>query len=187
MKWLIASDIHGSSLYCMRLLEAWDRERADRMLLLGDVLYHGPRNDLPEGYAPKEVIALLNARKNAIYCVRGNCEAEVDQMVLEFPVMADYLLLPVGEKCIYATHGHIYHENHLPPMKKGDMLLHGHTHIPVCREHEDYVYCNPGSVSIPKENSPRSYMVMEDGLFTWKTLEGEAFHVFDWRIRKQET
>ena len=167
MKWLIASDIHGSSLYCRRLLEAWDRERADRMLLLGDVLYHGPRNDLPEGYAPKEVIALLNARKNAIYCVRGNCEAEVDQMVLEFPVMADYLLLPVGEKCIYATHGH--------------------THIPVCREHEDYVYCNPGSVSIPKENSPRSYMVMEDGLFTWKTLEGEAFHVFDWRIRKQET
>ena len=115
MKWLIASDIHGSSLYCGRLLEAWDRERADRMLLLGDILYHGPRNDLPEGYAPKEVIALLNARKNAVYCVRGNCEAEVDQMVLEFPVLADYLLLPVGEKCIYATHGHIYHEKHLPP------------------------------------------------------------------------
>ena len=146
MKWLIASDIHGSSLYCGRLLEAWDRERADRMLLLGDILYHGPRNDLPEGYAPKEVIALLNARKNAVYCVRGNCEAEVDQMVLEFPVLADYLLLPVGEKCIYATHGHIYHEKHLPPLKKGDMLLHGHTHVPVCREHEDFVYCNPGSV-----------------------------------------
>ncbi len=181
MKWLIASDIHGSALYCRQLLQAWDREGAARLLLLGDILYHGPRNDLPEEYAPKEVIALLNARKDAIYCVRGNCEAEVDQMVLSFPVLADYLLLPIGEKCIYATHGHIYNEQHLPPMGNGDILLHGHTHVSVCREHETYVYCNPGSVSIPKENTPRGYMTLEGSRFTWKTLDGTDYLTYDWK------
>ena len=180
MRWLIASDIHGSALYCAELLAAWDREGAERMLLLGDVLYHGPRNDLPEGYAPKKVIEQLNARKDAIYCVRGNCEAEVDQMVLEFPVLADYLLLPVGSGCIYATHGHIYNESHLPPMKRGDLLLHGHTHVSFCRGHESYVCCNPGSVSIPKEDTPRGYILLEDRRLTWKTLAGEIYRTYLW-------
>lgn len=175
MKWMIASDIHGSALYCRAMLEAYDRERADRLLLLGDLLYHGPRNDLPEGYAPREVIALLNARAGEIYCVRGNCEAEVDQMVLAFPVMADYLLLPEGNRCIFVTHGHLFNEDHLPPLKKGDILLHGHTHVSACREHETYTYCNPGSVSLPKENTPRGYMLLEKGCFTWKTLSGEVY------------
>ena len=103
MKWMIASDIHGSAYYCKKLLSAYDRERADRLLLLGDLLYHGPRNDLPEGYAPKEVLALLNARKNDIYCVRGNCDAEVDQMVLDFPVLSDYCVIADGTTAIYAT------------------------------------------------------------------------------------
>ena len=178
MKWLIASDIHGSALYAERLMAAFERENAQWMLLLGDLLYHGPRNALPEGYDPPRVIALLNERKDRLLCVRGNCEAEVDQMVLRFPVLADYALLPLENRLIFITHGHLYNEEHLPPLQKGDILLHGHTHVPACREHEDFVYLNPGSVSIPKENSPHSYMTLENGLFTWKTLEGEAYREY---------
>lgn len=178
MKWLIASDIHGSALYAERLMAAFERENAQRMLLLGDLLYHGPRNALPEGYDPPRVIALLNERKDRLLCVRGNCEAEVDQMVLRFPVLADYALLPLENRLIFITHGHLYNEEHLPPLQKGDILLHGHTHVPACREYEDFVYLNPGSVSIPKENSPHSYMTLENGLFTWKTLEGEAYREY---------
>lgn len=179
MKWMIASDIHGSAKWCRELLAAFDREQADRLLLLGDILYHGPRNDLPEEYAPKEVIALLNARKNQLACVRGNCDCEVDQMVLEFPVLADYCLLPVGEHLVYATHGHVYNESHLPPLMPGDILLHGHTHIPCCNWHETYTYLNPGSVSIPKEQSPHGYMILEGTTFTWKTMEGKAWQEFN--------
>ncbi len=178
MKWLIASDIHGSALYAERLMAAFERENAQRMLLLGDLLYHGPRNALPEGYDPPRVIALLNERKDRLLCVRGNCEAEVDQMVLRFPVLADYALLPLENRLIFITHGHLYNEEHLPPLQKGDILLHGHTHVPACREHDDFVYLNPGSVSIPKENSPHSYMTLENGLFTWRTLEGEAYREY---------
>ena len=175
MKWFIASDIHGSAFYCRKMIEAYKKENADRMLLLGDLLYHGPRNDLPEEYAPKEVIGLLNSLKQDIMCVRGNCEAEVDQMVLEFPVMADYALLSSGNKLIFATHGHLYNEYNLPPLHKGDILLHGHTHIPVCEKKEDYIYCNPGSVSLPKDNTPHGYMILEDGNFIWKDLDGKEY------------
>ena len=178
MKWIIASDLHGSAHYCRRLLEAWKREEAPRMLFLGDLLYHGPRNDLPEGYAPKEVIPLLNGAKAKLCCVRGNCEAEVDQMVLEFPVLADYCILPVGQKLVYATHGHSYNTKNPPPLMPGDILLHGHTHVPAWQEFgEGNLYLNPGSLSIPKENSPHSYMTLEEGLFRWKKLEsGEVYH-----------
>ena len=178
MKWLIASDIHGSAYYCEKLIEAYKREEADRILLLGDVLYHGPRNDLPKEYAPKQVIAMLNPLANDILCVRGNCEAEVDQMVLEFPVLADYAVLTAGEKLIYVTHGHVYNNGKLPPLHKGDILLHGHTHIPACEEHENHVYLNPGSVSIPKENSAHSYMMFDGEKFVWKTLDGEVYKEF---------
>lgn len=174
MKWLIASDIHGSAYYCAALLNRFKEERADRLLLLGDVLYHGPRNDLPRDYAPKRVISMLNEIKQSIYCVRGNCDTEVDQMVLEFPLLADYALIDAGGTAVYATHGHIYNEAKLPPLHKGDILLHGHTHVPKCVFHEDYVYINPGSVSIPKENSHHGYIIFEKGVFTWKTLEGDA-------------
>lgn len=175
MKLLIASDIHGSAYYCRQLLEAYEREGAGKLILLGDVLYHGPRNDLPKEYAPKEVIAMLNPMKEEILCVRGNCDTEVDQMVLEFPILADYGFLYEKNHMIFLTHGHVFNENNLPMLKRGDILLHGHTHVPVCREHEDYVYLNPGSVSIPKQESPHSYMVYEDGVFTWKDLQGECY------------
>ena len=174
MKWMIASDIHGSETFCRELLRAYEKENADRLLLLGDILYHGPRNDLPSGYAPKAVIDLLNAKKDDILCVRGNCDAEVDQMVLDFPIMADYAMINEGKITIFATHGHIYNENNLPKMKKGTVLLHGHTHIADCRSHEDYVYMNPGSVSIPKNDTHHGYMTLEDGVFLWKDFDGNV-------------
>ena len=178
MKWMIASDLHGSAYYCRKMLEAFEREGADRLFLLGDLLYHGPRNDLPREYAPKEVIPLLNEKKEKLLCVRGNCDAEVDQMVLEFPVLADYAVLPVGQRLIYATHGHIYHVKNLPPLAPGDVLLHGHTHVPAWTEFgQGNLYLNPGSVSIPKENSPHSYMTLERNTMQWKELESSAvFH-----------
>lgn len=170
MKWMIASDIHGSAVWCRRLLEAFEQEHADRLVLLGDILYHGPRNDLPEGYAPKEVIAMLNPLKEKILCVRGNCEAEVDQMVLDFPVMADYAVLPVGEHLVYFTHGHIYNAANLPPLCAGNVLIHGHTHVPKCECVNGVHVLNPGSVSIPKDGSWHGYMVLEGEEFTWKSL-----------------
>ena len=178
MKWMIASDLHGPAYYCRKMLEAFEREGADRLFLLGDLLYHGPRNDLPREYAPKEVIPLLNGKKEKLLCVRGNCDAEVDQMVLEFPVLADYAVLPVGQRLIYATHGHIYHVKNLPPLAPGDVLLHGHTHVPAWTEFgQGNLYLNPGSVSIPKENSPHSYMTLEGNTMQWKELESSAvFH-----------
>ena len=179
MKYLIASDLHGSAYYCEKLTEAYEREGADRLLLLGDLLYHGPRNDLPRDYAPKRVIDLLNARKNEILAVRGNCEAEVDQMVLAFPVLADYCLLNVGKRLIFATHGHVFNAGNLPPLQPGDVLLHGHTHVPTCEDKNGILVLNPGSVSIPKQNTPHGYMTLEDGRFRWVTLEGEVYRTLD--------
>ena len=184
MKYMIASDIHGSALYCRQMLERYDEERADRLILLGDILYHGPRNDLPEGYEPKKVIDMLNNRAFDILCVRGNCEAEVDQMVLSFPVMAEYALFPIGKKSLmFITHGHISNVDNPPLLKGNDILLHGHTHIPACVEKKNgFIYMNPGSVSIPKEGNPHSYMVLEDEQFLWKRLDtGDVFMKYKWR------
>lgn len=172
MKWMVASDIHGSAKYCRELLDAYEREKADRLLLLGDLLYHGPRNDLPEEYAPKMVIAMLNAKKNQILCVRGNCDAEVDQMVLEFPILADYCMLDLGTKLVYATHGHLTSAEQLPPLREGDLFLQGHTHVPM-NEVKNGIRCmNPGAVSLPKQDSWRGYMILETNRAVWKELDG---------------
>lgn len=171
MKIMIASDIHGSAYYCQKMMERFDEEKAERLLLLGDLLYHGPRNDLPRDYAPKQVISMLNERSDKILCVRGNCDAEVDQMVLKFPIMADYLVLFANERSLYATHGHKFNEETPLPCAKNSILLCGHFHVPKIVEHEDYVYLNVGSVSIPKENSFHSYMIFENGKFVWKDIE----------------
>lgn len=174
MKYLFASDIHGSAYYCRKLLDAFREKQAERLVLLGDLLYHGPRNDLPREYAPKEVIALLNEHKNKIYAVRGNCEAEVDQMVLEFPVMADYCILSVDGRTFYATHGHIYNQDNLPPLQEGDILIHGHTHVLKAQQMDGYILLNPGSVSIPKEGNPATYAVLENSIFTIKDFDGNT-------------
>lgn len=170
MKLMIASDIHGSAYYCRKLMEAYEDCKPDRLMLLGDLLYHGPRNDLPKEYSPKKVITMLNDKRNEILCVRGNCEAEVDQMVLEFPCMADYIMLYIDGLTIFATHGHLYHENNIPPLKKGDILLHGHTHVTADRMIGDIRYINPGSVSIPKENTGHGYLLYHDGVFERREL-----------------
>ena len=184
MKLLIASDIHGSSPCCAAMHERFEKEGADRMLILGDLLYHGPRNDLPEGYAPKEVIGMLNNYKDRIWAVRGNCEAEVDQMVLEFPVMADYCILPLGNRVIYATHGHIYNAQNRPPMMPGDILLHGHTHIPCTERDERGFVLNPGSVSLPKNGSRGSLAILENGHFVLKRLDGTVMSDFDLEVEQ---
>ena len=175
MKLMIASDIHGSAYFCRALLAAYEREGADKLVLLGDILYHGPRNDLPLEYDPKAVITLLSEYKNDILCVRGNCDSDVDQMVLPFPILADYAVLYAGERLIYATHGHVHNNANLPPLSAGDILLHGHTHVPTVEEYSTHTYVNPGSVSIPKEGSPNSYLLLTDEGFTWKDLEGEVY------------
>lgn len=175
MKYFIASDIHGSAFYCEKMLRAFENEKADKILLLGDILYHGPRNDLPKNYAPKEVIAMLNPLKDKIFCVRGNCDTEVDQMVLDFPILAEYCLLCEKGKMIFATHGHKFNLQNKPNLEKNSVLLHGHTHVPACVETETFTYINPGSVSIPKENSHHGYMTLEDGVFLWKSLEDDSF------------
>ena len=180
MKYMFASDVHGSAYYCRKMLDVYKEEKAERLVLLGDLLYHGPRNDLPREYAPKQVISMLNDMKKEIYAVRGNCEAEVDQMVLQFPVMADYCILNLDGRTFYATHGHIYNENNLPPIKDGDILLCGHTHVPKITEHRGgekeprYTYINPGSVSIPKEESHHGYIILEDDEMKWKDLLGKV-------------
>ena len=177
MKLLIASDLHGSAHYCEKLLARIEAEQPDKILLLGDLLYHGPRNDLPEGYAPKQVIPMLNGLKDKIIAVRGNCDAEVDQMVLEFPIMADYttLLLENG-RTLFATHGHLYGPDAPPPIRSGSFLLCGHTHLPVRRAIEGFTYLNPGSLALPKEGTPHSCLVLENGIFTWRdVVSGAAF------------
>lgn len=171
MKLMIASDLHGSAYYCQKLVDAYHAEKPDKLLLLGDILYHGPRNDLPCDYAPKKVIEMLNPLAAHLLCVRGNCEAEVDQMVLSFPVMADYAYLSIDGVDIFATHGHLHGEENPPPLQNGTILLCGHTHVPVFKPYDKWTYVNPGSLSIPKENSNHSYMILENRILYWKTTD----------------
>lgn len=172
MKIMVASDIHGSAWACRELLAAFDREGAGRLLLLGDILYHGPRNDLPREYAPKEVLAMLNTRKESLLCVRGNCDTEVDQMVLEFPILADYAVLPYSDGLVYVTHGHHFSPQHLPPFCAGDVLLYGHTHIWQTERVGDHICLNPGSVAIPKGGNPPTYGVLEKEVFSVRAMDG---------------
>ena len=172
MKLLIASDIHGDIRAARAVVDAYRASGADRLVLLGDLLYHGPRNDLPKDYAPKEVIELLNSVKNELLCVRGNCDTEVDQMVLDFPILADYALIEADGVRIFATHGHKFNLDDLPPLKTGEVLLHGHTHVRAMVEFGDKnLYVNPGSPSIPKENTPRGCALLDGGKFRFIDFE----------------
>ena len=175
MKWMIASDIHGSAYYCAQMLDAYHRSGAERLLLLGDILYHGPRNDLPKEYSPKKVIELLNAVSDNIICIRGNCDTEVDQMVLSFSILSESVYIFADGITFLAYHGHNYNENKLPKMSEGTVLLNGHTHIPVFRRYDEYIYANCGAVSIPKENSEHTYLIYENGALLYKNLSGEVY------------
>jgi len=180
MKYLFASDLHGSARCCRLLLEAFQRERADRLVLLGDLLYFGPRNPMPQEYDTMAVLSMLNGMSPRILGVRGNCDSEVDQMVLNFPMLADYALLDIDGTAVFATHGHLWGPDAPPPMGPASFLLCGHTHLPVRRRMGMFTYLNPGSVSMPKEDTPRSYLTLEQGVFTWHHLEtGAAFEPLD--------
>ena len=173
MIYLFASDIHGSAYAMHKLLEVFQSSKASKLILLGDLLYHGPRNDLPCEYNPKETSRLQNSVKELLICVRGNCEAEVDQMVLEFPVLSDSAIMYLEQldgRMIYLHHGH----KPLPPLSSGTIVLSGHTHIPVAEEKDGIVFINPGSVAIPKGGYPASYCLLVDKTFTIYDFSGVA-------------
>ena len=170
MKLIIASDIHGSAYWCQKLMELAKAEKPDKLILLGDLLYHGPRNDLPRDYAPKQVIPMLSKLKDIIIAVRGNCEAEVDQMVLPFPCMADFAQLYVEGTTLYLTHGHHHSPDDLPPLTEGSVFLSGHTHVKIDEVRNGIRCLNPGSVSIPKDGS-HSCLIFEDGKFIFHIWE----------------
>ena len=176
MKLLIASDIHGDAECCRATLDAFAREKAEKILILGDILYHGPRNDLPEGYAPKKVIEMLNAVADKLICVRGNCEAEVDQMVLNFPVMSTTacVLDTENDRSIYMSHGHIYSPDNLPPMPEGSVFLSGHTHVLAAEKKGEILCVNPGSVSLPKNGNPKTYAIYDGKCIEIKAFSGET-------------
>ena len=180
-KFIIASDIHGSAYWCGELLSALENEQADKLVLLGDLLYHGPRNDFPDDYSPKKVFAILNAIKDKIICVRGNCDSEVDQMVLEFPILADFALLNANGKTLFATHGHLYNEDTPPLLQAGDVLLNGHFHNPCLKKTaQGFIYANCGSAALPKDGTPHSYLLYENGVLYLKDLEtGGIFDCID--------
>lgn len=170
MKLVIASDIHGSAYWCSKLCQLVEAEKPDRLVLLGDLLYHGPRNDLPRDYAPKQVIPMLSQYKDIILAVRGNCEAEVDQMVLPFPCMADFSQLYADGVTLYLTHGHHHNPGNLPPLPEGTVFLSGHTHVKIDEIHSGIRCLNPGSVSIPKDGS-HSCLIFENGKFSFQIWE----------------
>ena len=174
MKLLICSDIHGDINGAKKIAEIHEKEKCDKIIVLGDILYHGPRNDLPEAYDPKAVITLMNSLKSEIIAVRGNCDTEVDQMVLDFPILADYSYVLTDGIVLFITHGHNFGSENLPPMlNHGDVIVHGHTHVLKAEKIEKGIYyVNPGSVSIPKNGNPRSYCIYENRNFTIYDFDG---------------
>ena len=180
MKIIIASDIHGDAQCAQKLVNIYKESGATRLFLLGDILYHGPRNALPAGYAPAKVADLLNSIKDEIVCVRGNCDAEVDGMVLKFPIMSEMAVVDADGVRMVATHGHHYDASNPPALAKGEVLLGGHTHVPTVKSFGDgNLFLNPGSLSIPKEESSNSYILFENGRFDFYTLDGECYMTVD--------
>lgn len=171
MKLMFVSDIHGSGYYCKEALRIYEEEKCDQLILLGDLLYHGPRNNLPKEYDPKLVAQLLNENKDHLITVRGNCDAEVDQMMLEFPALADYAMLLVDGHRFYITHGHHYNKDALPPLSKNDILCYGHFHVPLAYKQDDIYIFNPSSISLPKAGT-NSYGIYENHTLTIKNLDG---------------
>lgn len=177
MKLIIASDIHGDYSAARSLIDIVKKEKADKLIILGDILYHGPRNDLPSGYEPKAVIALLNQYKDIVIAVRGNCDAEVDQMVLDFSIMTESRYIEADGIRMFATHGHVYNQENPPRLSRGEVLIHGHTHIPKCESFGDGNYClNPGSIAIPKGGFAPSYTIYENKKFRIVSITGEEIY-----------
>ncbi|MFX0549276.1 phosphodiesterase [Hathewaya histolytica] len=174
MKIMFISDIHGSLYFLNKALERFEEEKADYIGILGDVLYHGPRNDLPKEYNPKDVAKILNRYKNKIIAVRGNCDSEVDQMLIDYPMLSDYSIIFFNNKKIFLTHGHIFNKDNMPHFNIGDIMISGHTHIPTIEHIDGVTFINPGSISIPKGGSENSYGILNEDGFSIKNLNGEV-------------
>lgn len=175
MKLFFISDIHGSFYYLEKALEKFEAEKASHIIILGDELYHGPRNPLPKGHCPKDCADALNRYADRIIAVRGNCDCEVDEMMLHFPLLGTYSNLFVDNKRLFLTHGHVYGESNMPPLAHGDAFIYGHTHIPVAYKKDGITVINPGSIALPKENNPHTYGILDENIFTIKDLCGNEF------------
>lgn len=174
MKIFFISDIHGSIYYLEKVLDRYKQEAANYIVILGDALYHGPRNPLPKDYNPQAVASLLNGYKDKIIAVRGNCDSEVDQMIIEYPMMSDYSIILCNNRRLFVTHGHIYNEDNMPNLSCNDVLIHGHTHFPVAKKCNGIYVLNPGSITLPNGNNPNSYAILQDDLFQIKDLQGNV-------------
>jgi uncharacterized protein len=175
MKIFFMSDLHGSLYYTKKALDNFKKENADYIVILGDELYHGARNPLPSEYNPKEVAQLLNEFADKIIAIRGNCDSEVDEMVLDFPMMATYSIILYDNRRLFLTHGHIYNEDNLPNLSGGDVFIYGHTHISKAEKQGAIFIINPGSITFPKGNCTNSYGVLEESTFKLKDLDGNVF------------
>lgn len=162
MKLFFISDIHGSIDDLEWAIKKFTEEKAEYLVILGDLLYHGPRNPLPQNYAPKKVAELLNSYKEKIICIRGNCDSEVDQMLIKFPILSDFSQIFADNKRFFLTHGHIYNPNNIPNLNSGDILCYGHTHIPLIEKNSNIIIFNPGSITFPKEGNEKSYGIYND-------------------------
>ena len=179
MKLMFASDLHGSLFFCSKLMEAYRKENPDKLILLGDLLYHGPGNGLTKDYDTLKVTEMLNSVKDSLICTRGNCDADVDQLVLEFPIMSDYSTIYLDGRMLFLTHGHIYNENNLPYLSSGDIIIHGHTHVPKIESiGNGIIYMNPGSVSAPRQNSRNTFMIYENHEFKIKDFDDNVIYKY---------
>lgn len=178
MKLMFASDLHGSLFFCNKLMEAYKKETPDKLILLGDLLYHGPRNDLTKDYDTLKVAEMLNSIKDNLICVRGNCDADVDRAVLEFPIMSDYFIIYLDSRMLFLTHGHIYNKNNLPNLNDGDIIIHGHTHVPIIEKINNIIYMNPGSVSAPRQNNPNTFMIYDNHEFKIKDFDDNIIYEY---------
>ncbi|MCS3463104.1 MULTISPECIES: phosphodiesterase [Citrobacter] len=174
MKLMFASDIHGSLPATERVLELFAQSGARWLVILGDILNHGPRNALPQGYAPAQVADRLNALASRIIAVRGNCDSEVDQMLLDFPITAPWQQVLMDNQRLFLTHGHLYGPENLPALNAGDVLIYGHTHLPVAEKRGDIYHFNPGSVSIPKGGFTASYGILDDNVLSVMALNDQS-------------
>lgn len=176
MKVLVISDIHGSSYYAEKIKEIVEKENPDKIILLGDLYYHGPRNDLTQEYAPMKVAEILNSLKDKLLVVKGNCDAEVDEMISDFK-FEDHLLLDINGKKIYFTHGHRYNIEVIP-YEDFEVLIYGHIHQGFIQEKEGYLFANPGSISLPKCGTEHSYLILEKDKFILKNVDGEVLQEY---------
>ncbi len=184
MKILFFSDSHGSAKAMGELSLAIHNFQPELIVMLGDALYHGPRNALPGNYDTKKTADILNLYKNKIMAVRGNCDAEVDQMMLQFPIMNDYSTLYAGQTRFFLTHGHIWNKSNPPPIPKGTILAHGHTHIPTLDTTGDIIIFNPGSIAIPKNGNPPTYGTWDNGILAVRNLaDGSVYNGLSWSVQ----